>query len=267
MHILDVAHQIDRIEVSGRSHHLLVILIGGVHLIALEYLRRSGAVGIDSYKRTAAGLALVTHHATHTQRAVELTLYILYQLIIGHVIKTRVIDIEHSAHIFHHTLEIGSGVDFLLQSYEVLLYLVMDFQQQTAEYLLIFNSVAAQRVGHHIVDVFDKHHRALYVIEILYERAVTAGTEQQMAILAERSVVRIGGDSVGRRLLLAHRHKKLLAGAGLGLRYHLIELGLEKSAVIGRNGKVKMHLTLGVGRGLRALGQMLLHRSARPFGI
>ncbi len=40
MNVLDVAHKVDRIEVSSGSHHLHVLLVGWIDLIALKNLRR-----------------------------------------------------------------------------------------------------------------------------------------------------------------------------------------------------------------------------------
>ena len=66
---------------------------------------------------------------------------------------------------------------------------------------LYSNGIAFQSIGHHIVDVLDEDNIRIKVVQVLNQRAMTAGTEQQLAVVAERLVVHIGGNGIGARLL------------------------------------------------------------------
>ena len=63
-----VAHQIDRVEVSGVLQKLNA-LIG--ELRAFHNLRRDRAVAVDSHEGTTARLTIVSHHSAHTDWAIE----------------------------------------------------------------------------------------------------------------------------------------------------------------------------------------------------
>ena len=71
-----------------------------------------------------------------------------------------------------------------------------------ASTFFITDRVAAPGVGRHVVDILDEDQVGVDLVQVLDQRPVARGTEQQRAVvLPERRVVGIHGDGVGRRLL------------------------------------------------------------------
>ena len=66
--ILDVANQVDRIEVSGLGHQALRFI---AELRTFENLWRIRAVGVESDEWATAGFAVVLHDTGHATRAVK----------------------------------------------------------------------------------------------------------------------------------------------------------------------------------------------------
>ena len=119
-------------------------------------------------------------------------------------------------------------------------------------------------VGDHIVDILDEYHIGIQVIEVLNERAVSARTEQDGAVIVtERTSVLSCGNGVGAGLLL--RERDVICGAvafGYGLGAGLSQFP-EQVAVLGRYGEMQVHLTVHARCIQGSLDHMLLKRSAR----
>ena len=148
---------------------------------------------------------------------------------------------------------------------QILESLLLQRNQDAGNHLLVSHGVGLQTVGHHIIYILDEHHVGIYLVQILYQRSMTAWTEEQRAILVvEWSVVGIGGDGVSTWLLLRERdvvlHTELLGVAIYLLSHHI----LEELQMVVRNGKVDIGLAVTAGIE-RSLNQVLLHRRANLF--
>ena len=128
--------------------------------------------------------------------------------------------------------------------------------------MLPSDRLGLQAVGHHIVDILDEHHVGINLVEILDECTMSARTEQERAVfVAERCIVRVGGNRIRAWLLLGERDIVLdtvTPGILVGLLcHHLLE---EFQMVVG-NSEVDIGLAIAacIESGLH---QMLLHRSA-----
>ena len=158
----------------GRLFHEL----GIADLAGLEYLATDRTVRLTYQERTAAGLARVLHYAADADGPVQLSALLVAQI--------RVLECLEDA--------------FLLR------------YQHTCEDLFVTDSVFLQFVGHYVVDILNEDDVGVLLVQVLYQRAVTARTEEQLAVLrAERSTVRISGDGVGGRQLFAESHVVLHA--------------------------------------------------------
>lgn len=97
---------------------------------------------------------------------------------------------------------------------------------------------------------------------------MTAGAEQEIAVVvAERGVVYVGCDCVGRRFLFGEgdiefHAERLLHGGNHGGQF----VG-EKPVVGRRHGEVHAHRAIGFAGCLRALGELFLNGSAGRVGI
>ena len=239
------------------GHHILVV---GADLRALENLERAAAVGVDGDIWASAGLPLVANHSADTQRAVELRAHEAHEVGAFQRVEALVVGRETVAHEFYGLgCDILSGVDSGNEAGDS----VVEKHHIAADNLFVSHRCVAVAVGNDVVDILDEDDCGINVVQILDKSAMAAGTEEKAVVLKERLVVvDIGGDSVGRRLLLAERHREPAARARLGSRNSLGELFFEETAVVGRHGEMELDLAGGVGRRLGTLGQLFVERSA-----
>ena len=139
--------------------------------------------------------------------------------------------------------------------------------QDAGNDLLPLYGLRLQTVGHHVVNVLDEDDVGLNLVQVLYQRTVSAGTEQQRAVgLTERRVVGIGSNSVCRRLLLREGDVVLdaiLAGEAVGLLGNFLA---EEVQMFVRDGEVDVSLTVGSSIEC-TLDQMLFHGRARALVV
>jgi hypothetical protein len=95
---------------------------------------------------------------------------------------------------------------------------------------------------------------------------MSARTEQQMSVLHERSIVRVGCYSVCRRFLLRKRHIELNATLLADGRNNLLQFLFKELAMIGRYGEMQVDNSFRVG-GLRALHELFLNRRTASLRI
>ena len=216
----------------GRLHERLV---GWSDLARLGDLQRLRAVGIGHPEGTAARLALVADHAADTDRTVE------------HGTQQRRIVVGGELHAQPPLDERGDRGQLGapdLEGLQVFERLLLQPEQHAGQRLLPADRVAPAGIGGHVVDILDEHHVGVDLVQVLDQRAVPRGTEQQRAVLLpEGGVVGIHGDGVGRGLL--HREGDVVADSetflveGDTLREQLLESG----HVLGRDGEVDAHPT------------------------
>ena len=146
--------------------------------------------------------------------------------------------------------------------------MLLEADEHARQEFLVSHRVALQTVGYDIVDILDENHVGTQVVQVLDERTVTAGTEQDAtAVVAEKLVLGRHGHSVGRGLLLREGNvvaHAVLAGILLGL---LLNQLLEKRAVLRRNGEVYRDGFVGILRIQGPFDQMFLERRARALGV
>ena len=115
--------------------------------------------------------------------------------------------------------------------------------------------------GHYIVDILDKHHVGIALIQVFNEGTMTSWAEKQVAVFVTiEGVVEVDGNGVGRRFLLAHAHlvghaPHLLVERNLGTQQFL-KLGL----VLGRHGEMNVDHMIPVGGILCSLLKVFLER-------
>ena len=86
---------------------------------------------------------------------------------------------------------------------EIVKGFLLQLHKQSCDNLLPLRCLRFQTVRHDVVDVLDKDDVRIDFVEVLYQRAVTSGTEEQRAVgIAERCAVGVGSHGVGRWLLL-----------------------------------------------------------------
>ena len=144
----------------------------------------------------------------------------------------------------------------------------MQFDEHAGKELLVRHGVAFQTVGHNVVDIFDKHHVGIDVVEVFNKRAVAARAEEQAAVLlAERRIVGVGGRRVGRGFLFRETDVESgIVGGGI-LRGFLGCQCLEEGAVLGRHGEVHVHFSVLALSVERAFHEVFFQRRARALGV
>ena len=205
---LIVAHgtnQVHGIEVRALLEHLLLLGVVHVYLRALQDLQGDGAVGVIGQERASARFAHVLHHAADTHRAVQFLLQVDDQFGVFQVLHLGVLAMElllEELKDFQHLLV---RVLAAVQQLEVGKSLLLETHQHTGNDLLVEHRIAFQLVGHYVVYVLDEDDICIQVVQVLYQCAVPARTEEQLAVVAEGLVVHVGGDGVGAGLLLGER--------------------------------------------------------------
>ena len=71
------------------------------------------------------------------------------------------------------------GVLAAIQQVQIVESFLLQRYQHTGDNLLPLYGVSLQTVGHDVVDVLDEDDISLNLVQVLNQRAVTAGTEQQ----------------------------------------------------------------------------------------
>ena len=156
-----------------------------------------------------------------------------------------------------HQLVVGAFAFKLLHE---VCHMGLDLHQVASNHLFITCGVVAQCRWHHVVNVLDKNHIGLAVVEVLNERTMSSGAEQQRAVfLAIGRVVGHDRDGIGRCLLLAHCHSIGHAPHFLHQWDALCQQSLKLLAVLGRDGKVQVDITLCVSGILRSFLKVFLN--------
>ena len=239
----------------GRPHQRQIV---GRDLARLGDLKRLRAVGVPDPERAAARLTLVADHAADADRTVQ------------HGAQQRRIVIGGEFHAEPLLDKSGDRLQLRTAHFEGLEALESAFlqvEQNPRQHLFITDRIPAAGIGRHVVDILDEDDVGVDFVQVLDQRPVARGTEQQRAVgLPERRVVGIHGKGVGRRLL--HRERDVVTDAeppfvkGNLLREQL----LEARDVLGRDGEMDARDTSRRGVG-RTFDQVFLDGLARPFGI
>ena len=193
--ILDVANQVDRIEVSGLGHQALRFV---AELRTFENLWRIRAVGVESDEWATAGFAVVLHHTTHADRAVKLVAQVYCQLTVIKELRLRISDAEFVVNKVDYFAKVFDGVVARIDESKVFCNCFLQKDKVSADYLLETDGYIAFRHWNHIVDVLDENHVGIALVEILNKSTMAGRTEQQRAVgVAEWSVVLVDGNCVG----------------------------------------------------------------------
>ena len=145
----------------------------------------------------------------------------------------------------YHVFDVVVVVVAAVEEVEVGEGLELCVDEHTGYDLLPCGGIVLAAVGHDVVDVFDEDDFAVEVVEVLYQRTVASGTEEETAVvIAEGGIVHIGCDGVGRWFLLGEGDvildAVLLFVLGELVGYELLEEG----AVLGADGKVYVGFAL-----------------------
>ena len=139
--------------------------------------------------------------------------------------------------------------------------LLLQSDEHTGYQLLVQYGITFQLIGHYIIYVLDEDYISIKIVQVFNQRAMPTRTEQELAVIAERLVLHIGGNGIGARLLLGETdvvvHTVFL---GIGGRL-LVHQRLEQCTMFGRYGEVNIHLAVLIGRIKRTFHQMFLQRS------
>ena len=260
-------YQVYRVEVCTVLEHFLLLGVVHVNLRAFEDLQGNRSVTVVCKERATTRFAYVLHHSADTHRTVQFVLQIDSEYGIFEVFRFRILaekfllqELEH----FHHlVVRIFAAV----KQFEVLECLLLQGDEYAGNQFLISNGVFLQFVGNNVVDVLDKDNIGIEVIQVLNQRAVSTGTEQQFAVVAERLVVHVGSNGVGTRFLLGECDVVIYSvafGKFAGLFFHQF---LEEFTMLGRYGEVHVDFAALSGCVHSPFGKMFFQRGACAFGI
>ena len=253
--ILHTANQIYGVEVCSRLHKVHIL---GSNLARLGNLQRLCAIATIYPERTTAGLTLITHNAANTDRTIKHALEQLAIVILGQLNAELLLDK------LCNRLKVSTAN---LQNLQILKCLLLQLKQQTSQRLLILYGIAATLVGCYVVNIFYEDDIGVNIVQILNQCTVTCRAEQELTLVcAERCIVGIYSDSVGRGLLHRERHIVLHAETLLVERLLRSEYLLEAVHMLGRYSEVDINL-IARTRIQCTLNQMLLDSLTVAIGI
>ena len=201
--VFNGANKVNGVKVRTFLKHGLLFGVIHVNLRTFKYLQRNGAIGIVGQERTTAGFAHVAHHATHTHGAVELFAQINGEFSVLEHLRLGIFCKEFLLYKLQHLAQLVHGVFAAIELAQIGKHLLLQTYKHACQQLFVAHRVSLQSVGHHIVYVLDKHHVGVNVVQIFNQSAMSARTEQQVAVFgAEGRVVGIGSHRVGAWLLL-----------------------------------------------------------------
>ena len=265
--VSNCADEINRIEMRALREHLHILGIVLVNLAALEDLQRDAAIGIVSEERTASRFADILHNTANANRSVQLVPQEEMQVGILQILQARHIAAKRMTDKANHLGTFCLTVFTIVEKAQVGKHLLLHLNQNTCDNLLPEDGIGFQSVGHHIVDVLDEDDVAIEVVEILDESAVSAWTEEQLAISSsERRIVHIDGNRVRTGLLLAQAHLIGYLVLSLSLRKNALDKLLKEFTMLAADSEVHLCLspTACIESGFR---EMFLDRCLRAIII
>ena len=233
-------------------------LFGGilVNLRRFHDLQRAASLGVAHPEGAAAGLALVLHHAAHAQRSVHQVEKFLRRGLLAHLDHQLVLrEVDDLAQV--HRVHVAA-----LQRPQVGELEALQLRQIRGQHFLVYDRGHDVLVLGDVVDVLHEEDVGVAVVDVVDERAVAAGTEEQPSVLvAEGQVVLRGRQGVGGSGLHGEGdvvfHPETLLIHGLDFRHFRLE---ELQMVLG-DGEVQVGV--GAGGGVeRGLHEMLLDGGA-----
>ena len=230
---------------SALGEHLHILGVVLVDLTAFENLQAHGSVLVVGEERTTARFAHVLHNTADAHRSVELLAQIDDEVGILEVLDILLAAAKVVLNEADNLLKFLVIICSSIEKTEILEGLLLQGDEHTGNHLLIGDGFALESVGHHVVDVLDEDHVGVNLVEILDERAMASRTEEQRTVgIAERSVVGIGSNSVGTRLLLRERDV-ILHAVFLGIEISLVgHLLLEERHVLMTHCEVNICLAI-----------------------
>ena len=238
-----------------------------IDLRTLQYLRRERTVGIIHQERSSAGFSHILHHTAYTQRTTQFFQQIHNQLGIFHFLYIGVAgkelllqekyDFPYIVHRVFSAFKHGNiSIDLFFKRNK---YSAYDFFET--------HGIGFYAIGYDIIDIFNKNHIGIYVIEVLDKGAMSSGTEKQLTFVSERLILHIGRNGIGRRFLFRKTdvifHIVLFFIQGLFIGHDFFEIG----QMLMGYGKMHIHVAGLVASIHGSLGQMFFHGRTIGIGI
>lgn len=154
--VLYVAYEVDRVEMGCLFHHLDVLRVVIVNLVAFENLWRGRAVGVVGYIRASTGFAFVFNHAAHAEGSVKFSFDIEREFGVFHRFQFGVAKVERVVQEMNHLAEIVDGVGAAVELLEVAYNFVVDLNEVTGYDFFISYRVGTLALGGDVVDVFEE---------------------------------------------------------------------------------------------------------------
>ena len=153
------------------------------------------------------------------------------------------------------------------EGHEVFKNPLLQCEQHSGQRFFIKHRIAPPGIGSNIVDIFNEDYVRIDLSEVPDQRPVSRRTEEQPPVCpSERRTVGIHGQRVGRRVLHGEGDAILDPETGFVTRYLFGQQRFETGQMLGRDGKVNLHLAPGGGV-LRPFDQMLFDGFAHLIPI
>ena len=198
-------------------------------------------MGVACEEGTSAGFTLVAYHAADAHGAVEQSVETGSLLA---VVEAAVVGGQLEMEVALDEVLDGfelCGLDAFVEQAEAVKALLLEIEEQTGKHFLVDDGGVFHPVGHHVVDVFDEDDVGTLLVEVLDEGTVSAGTEDDVAVVVAHGVVLlVDGDDVGVVLLLGEGDVQFDMEGILVVAFHFGHFLAEEGAVFGRDGEVEV---------------------------
>ena len=150
------------------------------------------------------------------------------------------------------------------ESLEGMYYWFLEAYKQTSKNFLVFVGFRFQPVRDDVVDIFDKHNVNRFIVQVVDQRSVSSGAEQQGSVgIAERLVVLIHRQGIGRWLLDRMGDTVHNVELFLIIRLFFCQQPSEFLDMLGRKGEMYMSRMVYTETVIGSFDKMLLNGRSR----
>ena len=152
------------------------------------------------------------------------------------------------------------SISATVQKFQISKCLLLQSNQYSGNQLFVEHSITFQLIGHHIIDILNKDHICIQVIQIFDQCTMAARTEQQLTIITERLIIHIGSNCIRTRFLLRESYI-IIYSVFLCINSRFICYQcFKQTAVFGRNCKMHIYFTILISCIERTLYKMFFQR-------
>ena len=165
--VANAANKVNRIEVCAILKGLNILGIVAVYLATFKNLQANRSVFVISKERSAARFAHILNHTTNTHGPVKFLVEVLGQCLIVEFAYTLALTTQFLFKEVHHFIKLFARASAFIKHRQIGERTLLQMHKNAAKQLFIGNGVVFKSIGHHVINVLNKHHVAFYIVQVL----------------------------------------------------------------------------------------------------